>query len=223
MRQVPLIDDPRVLFTDYSSFTKTIVTGMSLCGKSTIGQYIQHEIFGGTRNVIIDAIGEYKTEKYIKDIDSFVAFFKKNWSVNFGRLVFRTKGMSEKERYLYIDVISKLCYDAGNVHLMVEEAHKFCSPHSIPDNFGEVFTEGRHNIISCTTTTQRLSAVHPVVSGQSTKKFCGMLDTSADLSAATNLFIDCRENILNLKQYEFLAKSNNQISQFKTDKLRLSA
>lgn len=214
--QIQLVNNPKSLFLDYKDpRLKTIVVGMSMSGKSTVGKYIQTL---RTRNIIVDSIGEYN-EPYINDLDSMVLFLQKNKLVNFKRIVFRTKGMTEKERYFNIDKLSKAIYAVGNIHAVIEEAHKYCTPHIIPDNFAEIFTEGRHNLCGVTTTTQRLASVHPVVSGQSTKKFCGQLDQESDLRAASNLFINCREEILNLKQYEFLHKSQNIISKFKTDTL----
>lgn len=214
--QIQLVQNPKSLFLDYKDpRLKTVVVGMSMSGKSTIGKYIQTL---RTRNFIFDSIGEYN-EPFIDDLQSAILFLSQNKSKNFNRMVFRTKGMSEKERYFAIDKISKAIYSIGHIHAMIEEGHKYCTPHIIPDNFAELFTEGRHNFCGVTTTTQRLASIHPVVSGQSTKKFCGQLDQESDLRAASNLFIGCREEILNLNQYEFLHKSQNIISKFKTDSL----
>lgn len=214
--QIQQVQNPKSLFLEYKDpRIKTMIVGMSLCGKSTIGKYIQRI---RTRNIIIDKIGEYH-EPYINDVSSMVLFLEQNKNKNFNRMVFRSKGMSEKERYFAIDKISKAIYAIGNIHLVVEEAHEYCTPHNIPDNFAEVFSEGRHNFCGATTTTQRISGIHPLLRGQSRIKFCGQLDEETDLKAASNVFINCREEILNLQQYEFLHKSQNIISKFKTDSL----
>ena len=194
---------------------------MSLCGKSTIGKFIQSLY---PRNIVIDTMNEYKTEPAITDLDSFLLFLKQNKNANFGKLIFRwPRGTSENSRMNTFQYLCEAVFLFGNVNFTVEECHRYCTPHTILSAYSDLLTGGRHNFVSLVNSSQRYSKVNGDIPSQSDSKFCGMLDEENDLKAACNLFVGCRNEIMNLRRYEFLNKNTltKEIVSMNTGILRL--
>lgn len=215
--QIPQVN-PLSLFQDVDPRSSWLIAGMSQCGKSTVGRFVQALY---PRVVTIDSLKEYD-EPAIMDLNSFKAFVKKNRNTMFGRCIYRfPRGISEKERINTFNYISEYVMLLGNVHFAVEEVHKYCTPHNIPTAYSEIWTEGRHRLVSKSASSQRLGKIHPDITSQSERKFIGQLDEENDINKACSLFLNCEEEILKLQRYNFLHKHKNIITSINTDKLRL--
>lgn len=223
MLQLPQQPDARILIAsdinpDPTKPPSWFVSGMSQCGKTTVDLYIQSLM---RRNVIIDTLKEYPG-RGLEDLNSFRLFIAKYKNADFGNLIYRfPKGISAKEKDKTFNYICEGVMLLGNVHFTVEEVHKYCGPHYIPTAYSEIYTEGRHYLVSKTASSQRMAKVHGDVIGLSDTKVCGQLDEDNDIKKACTIFRSCQDNILALKRYEFLHKHNGVITSMNSDKLRL--
>lgn len=204
------------IFKSFGPTTKAFTAGMSECGKSTVGKFIQ-QLY--PRVVVIDTNHEYD-EPAITDLAQLLRFFELNQKQSKYRVVYRfKKNLSLDQRTKDFDLICRMVGAFGNIHLSIEEVHNFCSPHHITHHFSDLNTAGRHNNVSIHSSSQRYALVNGVVKSQAHHKFFGQADEINDIRAGSGLFIGCEDMIMQLEPRQFLHKHRNVISAIKTDPL----
>ena len=210
MQQIRPVNNPAHIFSMFGPTSKAFTAGMSECGKSTIGRFVQ-KLY--PRVVVIDTLNEYKNEKRVSGLLNFVDAIKKVKDQHEFRIIYSFPlGKSDtKEQF---DKLCEIIYYLGNVHLNIEEVHNYCSPANIGYWFSLLNTGGRHENVSIYSSSQRLAMVHNNVTSQAHHKFIGQLDNHRDFKAAAEYFND--NDVRALTRYNFLHKYNNEFSSFNT-------
>lgn len=95
----------------------------------------------------------------------------------------------------------KLCYLRKNVTLFIEEAHMFCTSHSMPQDLLLAVRMGRHRGLSLVYVTQSYAAVtRPLTSNTNTFFFFGMFDPRELDAISQRTGRECAEAVANLKR-----------------------
>lgn len=209
-QQLQLVNNPAHIFYGFGLTTKAFAAGMSECGKSTIGRFVQ-KLY--KREVVIDTLNEYTNEPRVSGLLNFVDAIKKVKDQHEFRIVYSFP-LSNSDKKEQFEKICEIIFYLGNVHLNIEEVHHYCSPTDIGYWFSLLNTGGRHQNVSIYSSSQRFAKVHSDVIAQAHHKFVGQLDSHRDFHAAAEYFTD--SDVRALTRYNFLHKYNNEFSAFNT-------
>lgn len=209
-QQIKPVNNPAEIFQSFGTTTKAFTAGMSECGKSTIGRFVQ-KLY--PRVVVIDTLNEYRNEKRVTGLLNFVDEIKKvrlndRFRVIYNFPIFETDKKEQLER------ICEIIFFTGNLHLSIEEVHHYCNPHDIGYWASLLNTGGRHQGVSIYSSSQRFAKVHSDFISQAHHKFVGQLDSHRDFQAASEYFND--SDVRALTRYNFLHKYNNEYDAFNT-------
>jgi hypothetical protein len=203
----------REIFSHYGLGTKTLILGMSECGKSYLGRLC---VANYPRVLIVDIMGEYQGFDTVKNIPALVAKLKANANKSHFTIVYQFS-LSEKNKIERFDEICQLVFYFKNIHLSIEEVDKYCSPHNMPEWFENLLRRGRHHNISVTMSTQAPCNLNKMCVKQANDIFIGMLKEVNDVNYATNLMMGKRDELLKLKSREFLHEHKREIIAISTN------
>lgn len=204
------------IFDTYDRGTKTLILGMSRCGKSTLGKMAS--LLNYPRVLVIDIMGEYEGFETVKSIPQLIKKLMqlKNESRFF--LVYQFK-LNSKDKEEIFNQICEICFYFKNIHVNIEEIDQYCSPHEIPQWLENLLRRGRHHNVSLTMSTQTPSNLNKMCVKQADHIFIGMLKEQNDVNYASNLMIGQREKLLQLKPREFLHEHMREIKAITTNQV----
>lgn len=138
------------------------VTGKTGRGKSHLTEKYLAVNFAKSLPVIVaDSMGEYSTGAQYKSVDQFWQEIRNDGLTN-GVYAVPVKSDIDAVKLF---TISEKC---GVPHcLIVEEASKYCSPHSIDERLYNIVSYGRHSGISVVLSAQRFAQINRLMTSQS--------------------------------------------------------
>ena len=170
------------------------------CGKSFLCKKVQSAF---PRLFIFDSLHEYEGENEIYNFDEFCEAVKQSIGKSSFTYIIRFDIETAKKSETFEQMI-RLLYYRGSVTIVIEEIQNFCTPHFIGHYLENAFLTGRHRDLSILYTTQKPSTVNKKILSQSTKIFCGGLQTRGDIFEVANFLGDVSKSISELKDRHFL-------------------
>lgn len=177
------------------------IFGRRGCGKSFLAKKIQDAF---PRLFIFDSLHEYPESEFdIYNFDEFCDAIRQSVGKSSFRYIIRFDIETAKKSETFEQMI-RLLYYRGSVTVVIEEVQNFCTPHYIDHYLENAFLTGRHRDLSIIYTTQKPSTVNKKILSQSTKIFCGGLQTRSDIYEVANFLGDVSKTISELKDRQFL-------------------
>jgi len=139
----------------------TLILGSVGMGKSTLAR---HFLRSRPRRIIVDPMAEHRGDRIAESLDDFLALFDADLP-NPVTLVCRDMhDVDDYAPYLF----DFLCCCRGWT-IFIDEADRFCSPHSIPRDFRNLLNFRRHHEIDLVLVARRAASVHRDVSALASK------------------------------------------------------
>ena len=118
----------------------------------------------------------------------------------------------EEGKSVEFDWTVKLCYLRKNVTLFIEEAHMFCTSHSMPQDLLLAVRMGRHRGLSITYVTQSYAAVtRPLTSNTNRFYFFGMFDPRELQAIEERTGPECAEAVSQLERLKIIQSPTTMI------------
>ena len=203
----------REIFSSFDLGTKTLILGMSRCGKSVLGRMCAANY---PRVLVVDIMGEYVGNETVRSIPELIKKLKQYQNRSSFFLVYQFK-LSDQNKVETFNLIAQLVFYFKNIHLSIEEVDKYCSTQYIPEWLENLLRRGRHNDISLTMSTQSPSNLNKMIVKQADHIFVGMLKELNDLNYANNLMMGQRAELLKLRPREFLHEHMRDIKSINTN------
>lgn len=201
------------IFQSFNLGTKTLILGMSRCGKSFLGRMCMDNY---PRVLIIDIMNEYSGLPTVRSIPALIKALRANANKKEFELVYQF-GLSEKNKIETFNQICQIVFYFKNIHLCIEECDSYCTVQKIPEWWANLLRRGRHHNVSLTMSTQTPSNLNKMCVKQAEQIFIGMLKEQNDLNYASNLMMGDRDGLLELRPREFLHESMRDITKITTN------
>jgi len=127
--------------------------------------------------------------------------------------------------FLKIEAILKLCFDVGQMTIVIDEVDTVCSPYGIPPTFRRLLARGRHDSLNLIWTARRPQEVSKLLLSQTDEFFLFGMHHNDDVDYFQKFMQFNRDDVLNLKVGESLhwaaGESTSQPTAKKTGDVRL--
>lgn len=178
------------------------VVGKTGRGKSFFTkEHLVPEISKNEPVIIADSMAEYTNGKVYRSFDEFYQAVKKLKKLTGVSIVQLKSDTDAKKLFAF----SAKCQQKHC--LVIEEASKYCSPHSVDEFINSIVAYGRHFGVSAVFSAQRFAQLNKIITSQ-TDIFITFAQTEAvDLKALSNYFNET-EKIKNLEKQQFIMFGN---------------
>lgn len=180
------------------------IFGQRDCGKSHLGKRILDQY---PRKVVIDTMGEHGTSGFevARNFDEFARLMVRVSGSREFTIALRLSIESDERRKLAeFNEALRVAYYRGDLLLCIEEAHEYCTPHTMPDWLRRAVLLGAHRDLALLFTSQRPGDCHKRLISQAQHVFCGYLYEEKDLKYCRTILGDRAEELAALPERQFL-------------------
>lgn len=174
------------------------VVGKTGRGKSFFTkEYLVPEIAKNEPVIIADSMAEYTAGTVYKSFEGFYSAVKEKGKLE-GVSIVQIKSDSDAKK------LFAFCAKCEAKHcLVIEEASKYCTPHSVDEFINSIVAYGRHFGVSAVFSAQRFAQLNKIITSQTDIFVTFQQTEQVDLKALSNYFNET-EKIKSLEKQQFV-------------------